>query len=328
VGIEDSIPMRAVVIGGTGHIGTYQIPRMVAAGHEVVNVSRSKRAPYRDHGAWKQVATVELDRTTEERAGRFGKQIRDLSPDVVIDLICFTLESAQNLATALRGKIQQFIHCGTIWVHGPSVQVPTTEAVPRKPFGDYGIQKAAIEDFLLREARVNGFPAVVLHPGHIVGPGWAPLNPAGHFNPEIFQRLANGEELCLPNLGLETVHHVHADDVAQAFAQSLVNRSVAIGENFHVVSGAALTLRGYAEAVAVWFGKKAKLKFVPWDAWQRTVSKEEADATWDHIAHSPNCSVEKARRLLDYHPRYTSLEAVHESLLWLIENKVIRLPGV
>lgn len=317
--------MRVVVIGGTGHIGTYLIPRMVASGHEVLNVSRSQRAPYRDHGAWKQIANIQLDRATEERASRFGKQIRDLRPDVVIDLICFTLESAQNLTAALRGEVQFFIHCGTIWVHGPSVQVPTTEDVPRRPFGDYGIQKAAIEDFLLREARLNGFPAVILHPGHIVGPGWAPLNPAGHFNPEIFQRLANGEELCLPNLGLETVHHVHADDVAQAFAQSLANRSVAIGESFHVVSGAALTLRGYAEAVAGWFGQKAKLKFLPWGEWQRTVSKEEADAAWDHIAHAPNCSIEKARRLLDYRPRYTSLEAVHESLLWLIDNKKIDL---
>jgi nucleoside-diphosphate-sugar epimerase len=317
--------MRVVVIGGTGHIGTYLIPRMVASGHEVFNVSRSQRAPYRDHGAWKQVANIHLDRATEERAGRFGKQIRDLRPDVVIDLICFTLESAQDLTAALRGEVQQFIHCGTIWVHGPSVQVPTTEEVPRRPFGDYGIKKATIEDFLLREARLNGFPAVILHPGHIVGPGWAPLNPAGHFNPEIFRRLATGEELCLPNLGLETVHHVHADDVAQAFAQSLANWSVAIGESFHVVSAAALTLRGYAEAVAGWFNQKAKLKLLPWGEWQRTVSKEEADATWDHIAHSPNCSIEKARRLLGYQPRYSSLEAVHESLLWLIENKKIDL---
>jgi nucleoside-diphosphate-sugar epimerase len=319
--------MRVVVIGGTGHIGTYLVPRIVASGHEVLNVSRSQRAPYRDHGAWKQVANIHLDRATEEQAGRFAKQIRELRPDVVIDLICFTLESAQKLVAALHGEVQQFIHCGTIWVHGPSVEVPTREDVPRRPFGDYGVQKAAIEDFLLREARLNGFPAVVLHPGHIVGPGWAPLNPAGHFNPEVFQRLANGEELCLPNLGLETVHHVHADDVAQAFAQSMANRSVAVGESFHVVSAAALTLRGYAEAVAEWFGQMAKLKFLSWDEWRRTVSKEEAEATWDHIAHSPNCSIEKARRLLGYNPRYTSLQGVHESLLWLIENKKIRLTG-
>ena len=319
--------MRAVVIGGTGHIGTYLIPRLVAAGYDVVNVSRSKRSPYRDHGAWKHVVNTQLDRGLEEQAGRFGKQIRDLRPDVVIDLICFTLESAQILATALRGEIQHFVHCGTIWVHGPSARVPTTEDAPRRPFGDYGTQKAAIESFLLREAHLNGFPATVLHPGHIVGPGWAPLNPAGHFNPEVFQRLANREELWLPNLGLETVHHVHADDVAQAFAQAMAHRSVAIGESFHVVSAAALTLRGYAEAVAGWFGREAVLKFLSWDEWQRSVSKEEAMATWDHIAHSPNCSIEKARRLLDYEPRYSSLEAVHESLLWLIEQGTITLPA-
>jgi nucleoside-diphosphate-sugar epimerase len=316
--------MRAVVIGGTGHIGTYLIPRLVASGHEVLNVSRSKRAPYRGHGAWRQVKNVELDRSTEERSGRFGKEIRDLHPDVVIDLICFTLESAQHLVATLRGEIQHFIHCGTIWIHGPSAQVPATEEIARKPFGEYGIQKAAIEEYLLREAHLTGFPATNLHPGHIVGPGWAPLNPAGHFNLDAFQRLADGQELSLPNLGMETVHHVHADDVAQAFAQAVANRSVAVGESFHVVSPAALTLRGYADAVSAWFGHETRLRFLSWDDWTATVSKEDAAATWDHIAHSPNCSIEKARRLLDYRPRYSSLEAVFESLTWLIENEKIK----
>jgi nucleoside-diphosphate-sugar epimerase len=45
--------------------------------------------------------------------------------------------------------------------------------------------------------------------------------------------------------------------------------------------------------------------------------------TWDHIAHSPNCSIAKARRLLGYHPRYSSLQAVRESVDWLIEHEVI-----
>jgi nucleoside-diphosphate-sugar epimerase len=315
--------MRVVVVGGTGHIGTYLIPRLVASGNEVINVSRSKRAPYVDRGAWKFVKTIELDRSAEERSGEFGKQIRDLRPDVVIDLICFTLESARHLVEALRNEVQHFLHCGTIWVHGPSVEVPTSEDTPRRPFGDYGVQKAAIEAYLQREARLSGFPATILHPGHIVGPGWAPLNPAGHFDPKVFERLARGEEVSLPNFGLETVHHVHADDVAQGFTQAMVYRSASIGESFHVVSPAALTLRGYAEAVSTWFGQKSNLRFLSWDEWRSSVSKEEASATWDHIAHSPSCSIAKARKLLDYQPRYSSLEAVYESLGWLIEQQMI-----
>ena len=147
-----------------------------------------------------------------------------------------------------------------------------------------------------------------------------PLNPAGNFNPVVFRTLEAGSRLTLPNLGLETVHHVHADDVAQAFCRAMENRSTAVGESFHVVSPAALTLRGYAEAMAQWFGKEPDLAFLPWDEWRRTVSPEEAAATWDHIAHSPNCSIEKARRLIHYAPRYSSLEAVCESVDWLKEH--------
>lgn len=317
--------MRIVVIGGTGHVGTFLVPRLVAAGYEVLNITRSKREPYQPHGAWGAVESVEIDRVKADADGIFGQQVAALEPDVVIDMICFKLESARQLVEALRGKVQHFLHCGTIWVHGHSVEVPTTEEQPRRPIGEYGVQKAAIEAYLLKEARLNGFPATILHPGHIVGPGWVPLNPAGHFNPNVFAKLACGETVVLPNLGLETLHHVHADDVAQAFSLAIANRSTAVGESFHVVSPAALTLRGYAEAMADWFGEPARLEFLPWNQWRETVTPEEAAATWDHISRSPNCSIAKARRLLDYCPRYSSLQAVQESVTWLVEHGMIKV---
>lgn len=317
--------MRVVIIGGTGHVGTYLVPRLVADGHDVINVSRSQRDPYQPHGAWGLVESVELDRARAEEEGSFGESIANLEPEVVIDMICFKLDSARQLVEALRGKVQHFLHCGTVWVHGPSVQVPTTEAQPRRPFGEYGIQKAAIEAYLLAQARQTGFPATILHPGHIVGPGWTPINPAGHLNPDVFARLARGEPVTLPNLGMETLHHVHADDVAQAFQQALNNWSSAVGESFHVVSPAALTLRGYAESMAAWYGEPARLQYLPWDEWVKTVTQEEAQATWDHIAHSPNCSIAKAQRLLDYRPRYSSLQAVQEAVTWMAERGMIEI---
>ena len=306
--------MRVVVIGGTGHIGTYLSPRLVEAGYGVVSVSRNRRQPYRAHDAWRQILPATLDREVEESKGIFGAQIAALRPDVVIDLTCYFPASAEQLATALRGRVQHFLHCGTIWVHGHSVQVPTTEDAPREPFGDYGCRKAAIERYLLDEARIGGLPATVLHPGHLVGQGWRPINPAGNFNSQVFTDLAAGREVLLPNLGMETLHHVHADDVAAAFVGAVANRTAAIGESFHVVSPAALTLRGYAERMAAWFGQEPQLRFLPWEEWRRSATEEDARLTWDHIAHSPNCSIEKARKLLGYEPRYGSLEAVQESL--------------
>ena len=87
-----------------------------------------------------------------------------------------------------------------------------------------------------------------------------------------------------------------------------------------IVSPGAVTLRGYAEAMAAWFGQEARLTFLPWEEWKTTVSQEDAEMTHDHIAHSPNCSIAKARRLLNYEPSYTSLQAVQESVGWLVEN--------
>jgi nucleoside-diphosphate-sugar epimerase len=263
---------------------------------------------------------VELDRAEEERAGRFGERIAALGAEVVIDLTCYLPESAIQLAEALRGRVGQLVHCGTIWVHGHSVEVPTTEDAPRAPFGEYGIRKAEIERYLLEEA---GVPVTILHPGHLVGEGWNPVNPEGNFDPEVFSAMARGEGIALPNMGMETVHHVHAGDVAQAFVLAVARRQEALGESFHVVSPAALTLRGYAEGMFSFFNQPARIDFAAYEEWSKGVSEKRARVTLDHIAHSPNCSIAKARRLLGYSPEYSSLRAVQESVAWLQRNGVV-----
>ena len=120
-------------------------------------------------------------------------------------MICSTPESAREIVEALHGKIVHFLHCGTIWVHRHSSLVPTDESQERFPFGEYGINKAAIESYLLTQSHKIGFPVTILHPGHILGPVWVPVNPAGNFNLEVFRKLAIGDEVLLPNFGMESL---------------------------------------------------------------------------------------------------------------------------
>jgi nucleoside-diphosphate-sugar epimerase len=318
---------KIVVIGATGHIGTYLIPRLVMAGHDVTAISRGVAKPYQQSPVWRHVTSVTLDREAEEAKGQFGQAIAALGADIVVDLICFTQASNRQLVDALDGRVSHFIHIGTIWTHGTAAVVPTPESAVKYPFGDYGIAKAAIEADLLSRAHLRGFPVTIVHPGHIVGPGWAPLNPAGHFNPAVFSTIARGDTLALPNFGLETVHHVHADDVAQVVVRAIDNRSAAVGESFHAVSDAAITLRGYAEAMYRWFGHQPKLSFAGFDEWAKSQDPNEAKASWEHIIRSPNCSIDKGRRLLGYAPRYTSLEAVQEAVTWLIADGQVQAPA-
>ena len=98
---------------GDGHIGTYLVPRLVPAPgtrsspSAAVNGSRTTMP-------WNGGPCVTADRDVEEAAGIFGRRIAELHPDAVVDLICFTPESARHQLDALR-PARLLVHCGTIW---------------------------------------------------------------------------------------------------------------------------------------------------------------------------------------------------------------------
>jgi nucleoside-diphosphate-sugar epimerase len=156
-------------------------------------------------------------------------------------------------------------------------------------------------------------PSVVLHPGHISGPGWRPINPQGNLDLDVWRRLATGDPVALPALGLGVLHHVHADDVAQAFERALT-RPAAIGSSFHVVAEQSMTCRGLAEGAANWFGREPVLDLVDWSEFERRTDPAHAAATRDHIERSITASIARARDVLGYAPRFSSLETLHESL--------------
>jgi len=312
--------MRVVVIGGSGHIGTFLIPRLVRAGHEVINVSRGQRAAYVEDPTWSDVRQVDADRTAEDRAGTFAERVAALRPDVVVDLICFTLDAATALVERLRGEAGHLLHCGSVWRSGPSVKVPITEEDGTPPVGEYGVAKAAIARMLQEETGSGGLVTTSLHPGHIVGPGWHPIGPLGNLDPGVWHRLSAGEPIDVPGLGAEFMHHVHADDVAQAFEAAVVRRQAAAGEAFSVVAPSALNVRGYAQIAASWFGRTAVLRHVTWEEFRVGSTPEAAEASWEHLMRSHYFSIDKARALLGYAPRYEPEDAVLESVRWLVEH--------
>lgn len=317
---------RVVVIGATGHIGTYLVPRLVRGGHDVITMSRGARAPYHASREWDAVTSVTVDRDAEDAAGTFGERVAALDADVVVDLICFTSASARQLVDALRKTRPLLVHCGTIWVHGPALRVPVTEDEPRTAYGEYGTGKAEIEALLHRETRSGGVPSVVLHPGHISGPGWPVITPAGNLDPSVWTALALGKSLPLPDHGLGVLNHVHADDVAQAFELAL-SRPAAIGASFHVVAEQAMTLRGLATGVARWFGREPAMDFVDWPEFERRVGASHAEVTREHTFRGMTASIARAREVLGYVPRYSTLDALHEALTWLVAHGEVEVGG-
>jgi nucleoside-diphosphate-sugar epimerase len=48
---------------------------------------------------------------------------------------------------------------------------------------------------------------------------------------------------------------------------------------------------------------------------------------YEHVGRSIAASINRARDVLGYCPRYSSLDALRESLRWLIDSGEVRLDG-
>ena len=114
--------MKITVLGATGHVGGYLIPRLVELGHQVTAVSRGRQKPYRSHAAWEAVERESLDREALEVDGSFADKILALSPEIVIDMICFNADSARHLVKALNGVVQHYLACDDVRVTGVTVR--------------------------------------------------------------------------------------------------------------------------------------------------------------------------------------------------------------
>lgn len=316
--------MKIVVIGGGGHIGTYLTPRLVKDGHEVIVITRGKTQPYTEDAAWKQVRMIKLDRT---ETNNFADKVAELEADVVVDLINFNLKDVKKIVDSLKGtRLSHYLYCSSIWAHGRAEVLPVDSNAPKQPLDEYGWEKYKSEQYLKEQYRLTGFPATIIMPGQISGPGWKIINPVGNTDVEVFQKIAYGEVLTLPNFGMETLHHVHPDDVAQMFVKAIEHRKEALGESFHAVSSESLTLYGYANAVYRFFGQQPQIEYLPWTEWSKMINDEAlTEHSYYHLARSGQFSIENATKLLGYSPKYTVFEVVEECLKSYVSQGLIKV---
>jgi nucleoside-diphosphate-sugar epimerase len=103
-------------------------------------------------------------------------------------------------------------------------------------------------------------------------------------------------------------------------AEHALSRPGAIGASFHVVAEQAMTQRGLAAGAAGWFGREPVLDFVDWAEFTRRAGPEHAGVTREHTSRSIAASTARAREILGYAPRYSALDALHETLTWLVAH--------
>ena len=296
--------MKVLVIGASGHIGSYLVPELLKAGHEVVALMRGNKTPY----GWSDDIFDKIEVINTDRASFIEEErLASINADVICDLIAYELDSVKKITSQIKNDAF-YLQIGSIWTYENKLYIPVDEKHPKNSKGGYGKRKGIIEDYLLAESKAGRLRASVVHPGHISGKEWQPINPQGNCDITVFEKLKGGEEIVLPYLGLNTLHHIHSYDLAKIILACIEKQDIANGEAFIAVAEQAMTLKAICENLYEYYGKEPNLRFVEWAEFEEIVGEENAADTYDHVFHSPVCTVQKAKDLLGVDIKYSIMD--------------------
>jgi len=303
--------MRIVVIGGTGHIGSFLVPQLVECGHEVLVATRGRRlAP--TGRPWDGVHLLTLP---AENAPAFLAQQK---PEVLIDIV---QAGASDYYEAMRPTVKHFIWCGSVWMWGPPAQVPTPELRTGPALSKSYQPRMEELCELQRRCRADGSVFTAVMPPNIAGPGKIPLDLAGGRSIEVHQAHARGEVVTLFEGCSTLIGPCDAEDVAQVFQRAVENRDGAAGEFFNAGSGSAVPALELAGVYGEIYGVHIPVHFVPFETFITDVMPDPGAN--NHFIHHMCPDISKAEAKLGYAPRHSSVEALARAVEWMRSERLL-----
>ncbi len=304
--------MRAIVIGGTGHIGGFLIPLLVNAGYETI-VAGTGRTAIPATKIWSKIRYIKGDMRNEE----FLRSLADLHPQVVINIVHDVLPAYH----IFKNTAKHIIACGSLWMYGCPHTVPTPEITQSQcVFDGYRIRYKNILE-LLKQSDADGVAFTAVMPPNICGPGKIPLECSGGRSLDVHKRHKQGHEVILPQGPDVLIGPCDAEDIAQCFFLVVEKPAQSAGRIFNVGSAYALTASKFVEAYADIYNVKIPVRTVEWDEY---VKKYNTDiGGWWHFKAHMCPDISKAVQLLGYKPRYTPQQTLARAVDWMYAEKLL-----
>ena len=127
-----------------------------------------------------------------------------------------------------------------------------------------------------------------------------------------------GGTVQVPGSGTETMHHVHADDVAQAFELAVANRDAAAGEDFNVVAPSARPCAVTSPSPRV-VRAGGERRGVTWERFRELAAGPRRDEL-GAPPPQPRADDREGADAARLRTRYEPDQAVLESIEWLIDH--------
>ncbi len=305
-----------VITGGAGFIGTSLVRRLLPNNKVVVfdNFHRNaiERSELIGHPNLSILKGDVLDKQAVDAALTDGTMVVHLAAIAGVDTVLKRPTHTMRVniigtyhvleAAVAHGKLKRFIDFSTSEVFGThAYNASEGEATVLGAVGEarwtYAVSKLATEHMALTYHKEYGLPALSIRPFNIYGPGQVGEGAIHHF----MVRAIKGEDLIIHNDGAQIRAWCYVDDIVEGILLALVNPE-APGHAFNIGNPrSTLTIYNLARDIIKLAGTKSEIRFVKWDF-------------PDVELRIPN--IDKARRLLNYHPLVNLEEGLERTLAW------------
>ena len=237
--------MKILILGGTSYFGRETAVRLSKAGNDVTVFSR--RCPA-------DGLPLDVKQARGDRAVGIDLSRMAVEPwDAVIDNICFSAGDARKAVEVFNGRTGLYIYTSSAGVYGllDGAAAPFRENLtellapkePPDPGSEYETGKFAAELEFLRAAADLKFPAAVIRPPVVIGPGDPTLRAYSYW-----LRLADGGPLFLPGFAFRS-RFIWSSDMARAL-EALLYAGEPYGKVYNIGGSEALTLEDFVRLSA------------------------------------------------------------------------------
>lgn len=311
--------MKILVTGAVGFIGSHTAERLKALGHDVLGIdnfnyyySQELKQLNADALTQKGISILKKDLRDSDLAEVLPKDIDYIfhyaaqpgisSTSTFEDYFSNNIIATKNLMDyALQcNNLKLFVNIGTSSIYGLEATFP--ESIAPKPASHYGVTKLAAEQLVLQKSREKQLKSCSLRLYSVIGPRERPekmytkLIDLG-LKDEAFP-LYEGSDKHLRSF-------TYVGDIVDGVVSVIGNEDKVNGEIINLGTEVEHTTQEGIEAVEAVLGKSIKINVIP---------KRPGDQL------RTKANIDKARKLLNYNPQTTLLEAVKAQVEWFKAN--------
>lgn len=318
---------RILVTGGAGFIGSNLVETLLGQGNEVVvldNFMTGKRenlTPFAGNPAFTltegdirdmaicRKAVAGVDYVLHEAAlGSVPRSIKDPMTTTEVNISGFV----NMLFAAQEAGVKRFVYAASSSTYGDSEALPKVEERIGKPLSPYAITKYVNELYAENFATLYGIETVGLRYFNVFGRRQDPYGAYAAVIPRFVMSLMKHESPVINGDGGYSRDFTYIDNVVQANQLALLaERPEAVNQVYNIAFGERTTLNELFCCL------------------RENLAKLDPAAAGVEAAYGPNrvgdiphslASIDKARALLGYEPRFDVRQGIEAATKWYFEN--------